>query len=76
MWKQKVFVQDDKVKRIESRCLVVIGDRDAINLEHGVKMYRSIQRSEFLVLPNTSHMVFLEKPALMKEIALEFLTRP
>jgi len=54
----------------------VLKDREAISLEQGIEMYQSIEGGEFLVIPNTSHMVFFEKPALMTEIALEFLTRP
>ncbi len=76
MWKQEVFVPSEKVEKIKCRSLIVLGDRDAISLEHGIKMYNSIEGSEFLVLPNTSHMIFYEKPDLMTEIGLEFLLRP
>jgi pimeloyl-ACP methyl ester carboxylesterase len=76
MWKQEVFVPSEKIEKMKCRSLIYLGDQDAISLEHGLKMYNIIEGSEFLVLPNTGHMVFYEKPDLVKELGLEFLLRP
>lgn len=75
MWSEKVMVPIEKVKKIRSRFLIVLGDRDMITIEHGIEMYNSITGSEFLVLPNTSHDVFNEQPELVNKIAIEFLTK-
>ena len=75
MWSEKVYVPIEKVKKIKSRFLIVLGDRDLITIEHGIEMYNSITGGEFLVLPNTSHDVFNEQPELVNKIAIEFLTK-
>jgi pimeloyl-ACP methyl ester carboxylesterase len=72
MWRQEIYVPHEKVEKIEAKFLIVIGDRDLITLEHGVEMYHSIDGSELLVLPNTGHMTFWDKPKIMLEFAKEF----
>ena len=52
--------------------MIVLGDRDVISIEHGVEMYRQIKRSQYCVLPNTTHEVFAEKPDLISKIATDF----
>ena len=71
-----VFVlKTEKVKKIESRTLIILGDRDAIKLEHGIEMYQSIKGSEFAIFPNTSHMLFDEQPDLFNNIGITFLIK-
>ena len=53
----------------------MLGDRDAITLEHGIEMYRAIKGSEFAVLPNSTHFVFRERPEWFIQIGMEFLSR-
>jgi pimeloyl-ACP methyl ester carboxylesterase len=72
MWRQEIYVPHEKVEKIEARFLIVIGDRDLITLEHGVEMYYTIDGSELLVLPNTGHMTFWDKPKIISEFAKEF----
>lgn len=75
MWDEKTYVPYDKVKRITARFLIVLGDRDIISIAHGNEMYNSIKGSEFLVLPNTTHSVFNERPELFNKVGIEFLTK-
>ena len=76
MWLKKVVISDADMNQIESRALIVLGDQDAITLEHGIHMHRSINGSEFCVLPNTPHEVFMVRPDLINRIAIDFLIRP
>lgn len=75
MWGQDVMVPAEKIPRIKAKTLIMLGDRDAIPLEHGVAMYRAIKGSEFSVLPNTTHFVFSERPEWFAQIALDFLSK-
>jgi pimeloyl-ACP methyl ester carboxylesterase len=52
--------------------MIVLGDRDAVTLEHGIEMYHLIKGSQFCVLPNTTHHLFYERPELINEIAIRF----
>ena len=72
MWSQKVYFPASVLEGIKIPVMIVLGDRDAVTLEHGIEMYHLIKGSQFCVLPNTSHRVFYEKPQLISEIAINF----
>jgi len=73
MWLTKIVITDEHLSNIKGKFLIVLGDKDAATLEHGIHLYRTIKGSQFCVLPHTSHFVFFEKPGLITEIALDFL---
>lgn len=72
MWYGKEYFSMHVYDNIKIPTMIVLGDRDDISLEHGLEMYRLISNSQYCVLPNTTHEVFAEKPALINEIALAF----
>jgi len=72
MWSQKVYFPASILEGIKIPVLIVLGDRDAVTLEHGIEMYHLIKGSQFCVLPNTSHRVFYERPDLISDIAIDF----
>ncbi len=76
MWLDLPYIQDSKMSEIKSRTLIVMGDRDPfITLEHGIKLYRSIEGSEFCVLPNLGHCICDQDPDLMNKIVIDFLSK-
>ncbi|HRH51229.1 MAG TPA: alpha/beta hydrolase [Panacibacter sp.] len=72
MWSKKIYFPATVLESIEIPVMVVLGDRDIVTLEHGIEMHNLIKGSQFCVLPNTSHRVFHERPALISEIAIDF----
>ena len=71
---EDTIISSSKLRNIQGRTLVVMGDRDwYIKLEHGVSLYTEISGSELCVLPNTPHNPYNSKPELISEIALDFL---
>ena len=72
MWFEKVYFPKSDLEAITVPTMIVLGDRDMISLEQGIEMYRAIPKSQFCVLPNTSHMVFWEKPEWISQIATDF----
>ena len=72
MWSQKIYFPATVLESIKILVMIVLGDRDAVTLEHGTEMYHLIKGSQFCVLPNTSHRVFFERPDLINEIAIDF----
>lgn len=72
MWYQPIYFPSSTLERIKIPVMIAQGDRDEINLEHGIEMHRLVKGSQFCVLPNTSHTVFAESPELITQIALEF----
>ena len=75
MWSQKIYFPASILEGINVPVMIVLGDRDAVTLEHGVEMYRLIKGSQFCVLPNTSHRVFYERPDIINEIAIQFFEK-
>lgn len=59
---------------VAARTLVMSGDDDAVTLEHTIEMYRSLRDAELAVVPGTSHVLVMEKPALVAQLVLDFLT--
>ncbi len=63
----------DELSGISVPTLVMSGDRDIVSLEHTIKFYRSLPRAELSIIPGASHMLPMEKSALVNSHLLEFL---
>jgi pimeloyl-ACP methyl ester carboxylesterase len=75
MWLADEYFSKSILQKISIPVLVVYGDHDIVTLEHGLEIKNAINNSQFCVLPNTSHEVFNEKPALIDKIAIEFFAQ-
>jgi pimeloyl-ACP methyl ester carboxylesterase len=64
----------EQLAGVPARTLVMSGDDDAVSLEHTVEMYRALPQAELAVVPGTSHVLIMEKPALVTQLAVDFLT--
>jgi pimeloyl-ACP methyl ester carboxylesterase len=72
MWLSATYVSLNQLKSIDIPTMLLQGDRDLIKIEHVTEMYRSLANSELCILPNASHYVLHEKPAIVNQIALDF----
>lgn len=59
---------------VTARTLVLVGDDDAVTLEHTIALYRGLPQAELAVIPGASHTALLEKPDLCTRLVAEFLT--
>ena len=75
LWMTKTIIPEEKLKLITIPTTIVLGDHDGVALEHGIQMFRLINKSSFCVLPATTHYVFNERPELINKIALEFFKK-
>jgi pimeloyl-ACP methyl ester carboxylesterase len=73
MWLQIDYITRGELSKLTCKTLVVLGDRDIVIPEVGIKMCRLIKNSQLCILPNTSHFIFSENPELMSKIILNFL---
>jgi pimeloyl-ACP methyl ester carboxylesterase len=62
-----------EVKAVTAPTLVVIGDDDICSVEHAAAVARAIPDAQLAVVPNTSHGLPMEKPALLAQLIVEFL---
>jgi len=58
-------IADFQLAQIKAPVMVVSGDRDAVQLEHSIRIFRAIPNSNLCVLPASSHFVPDEKPNLL-----------
>jgi pimeloyl-ACP methyl ester carboxylesterase len=54
--------------------LVLVGDDDLLTLEHTCSLYESLPNSRLAVIPGASHVVVMERPDLVHQFVLEFLS--
>src|SRR5580700_2922914 len=64
------------LEKIQQPVLVISGDRDAITLEHTLKIFHALPNAELCVLPGTDHMTFSSRSDWLNPIIGEFLDRP
>lgn len=74
MWAQEPTLTLGELRDITTPTLVMAGDDDAVSLEHTVALYRGLPNAELAVVPGTSHLLVIEKPALCNTILVDFLT--
>jgi pimeloyl-ACP methyl ester carboxylesterase len=74
MWRdgQPTLMAGD-LAQIPIPVLVMAGDDDVIYHAHTVALYEALPHGQLAVIPGASHGVFMEKPALLNRIVLDFL---
>lgn len=72
MW-MNFHVPEERLRTIQAPTLVMVGDDDAITLEHTIAMYRSIPNSALAVIPHASHVVLMEHAELANSLIVRFL---
>jgi pimeloyl-ACP methyl ester carboxylesterase len=74
MWASQPNWTDDDLKTIAAPVLVADGDDDeSIKREHIEYVAATIPNAELLILPETGHFAFLQKPELFNRAVLTFL---
>ncbi|MEV4139609.1 alpha/beta hydrolase [Dactylosporangium sp. NPDC049742] len=58
------------------RTLVLVGDDDAVSLEHTLELYRGLPGAELAVVPHASHTLLIERPQLCTGLVAAFLGGP
>lgn len=65
-----------ELKTVTCRTLVLVGDDDAVSLEHTLELYRALPDAELAVVPGTTHTLLTEKPHLCTDLVATFLSGP
>ncbi|MFK7001743.1 alpha/beta fold hydrolase [Flavobacterium oreochromis] len=73
MWFEEQYFPTSHLEAIKIPTLIIYGDNDMYTLEHGLEIKNAIKNSQFCVLPNCSHDVFMEKPDLITQLIVDFL---
>jgi len=62
--------------RITAPTLVLVGDDEAIRLDHTCSLYEALPAGQLAVVPAATHAVPIEKPADVVRLILDFLAAP
>ena len=73
MWSREPTLVADDLRRVETPSLVMVGDDDMIALDHTVALYEALPAGQLAVVPGTSHVLTMEKPALVNQLIVDFL---
>jgi pimeloyl-ACP methyl ester carboxylesterase len=73
LWREQPTLTVDDLAKVSVPTLVLVGDDDAMTLEHTAAMYEALQESQLAVVPGTSHVLALEKPDLVNRLILDYL---
>ena len=69
-------ITEKDLQKIKCPVLIISGDRDAIKLEHSIKIFNNIANSNLFVMPGATHYGTVEKPELFNLVLLDFLNKP
>jgi pimeloyl-ACP methyl ester carboxylesterase len=73
MWREEPTMTVDDIRRIDAPTLVMAGDDDCIEYDHTIALFEALPAGQLAVVPGTSHVLNLEKPALVNQLVLDFL---
>jgi pimeloyl-ACP methyl ester carboxylesterase len=66
----------EQLKQVKVPVLVVVGDRDVINLDQTISLFRSLPHSQLFIVPGASHLVPVEQPEFLNSEVIKFLSTP
>jgi pimeloyl-ACP methyl ester carboxylesterase len=69
-------ITEEQLKQIRVPVLVVVGDRDVVNLAQTISLFTSLPHSQLFIVPGASHFVPAEQPELINSEVIKFLTTP
>lgn len=73
LWSTEPNITPAELSSIRARTLVMAGDRDMIPPAHTTLIAASIPGAQLCIVPDTSHWLQAERPALVNTIIREFL---
>ena len=62
-----------ELERVAAPTLFMLGDRDMVTVEHAAAAQRALPDAQLAVVPNASHALPMEKPALVSQLVVDFL---
>jgi pimeloyl-ACP methyl ester carboxylesterase len=64
-----------ELAKVTCRSLVMFSDDDLVTPQHMIDMYAALPNAELAIVPGTSHFLTQEKPDLVNQIVVDFLTK-
>lgn len=71
-----MVLEPAQLRPIAIPVLVVAGNHDFTSIEETAEIYRSLPRGQLLILPDTGHATFNQRPELLNPLIRTFLDAP
>lgn len=69
-------ITEKQLAGIKCPALIMTGDRDAVRLEHSIRIFQSIPNANLFVMPGATHYGSYQKPQLFNTVLLDFFNSP
>ncbi|PWU04376.1 MAG: alpha/beta hydrolase [Bacteroidetes bacterium] len=69
-------ITDSDLKKIKCPVLVISGDRDAIRIEHSIRIFNGIENSNLFIMPGATHYGSVERIDLFNLALMDFYNHP
>lgn len=53
----------EKIEEVEVPVLLMVGDRDAVKMEHTLEIFKALPQANLCILPGTTHFISNERPS-------------
>ena len=75
LWLRDPYLTDQQMMGIQAPVLLMVGENDAIRIEHVLEMRALVENSHLCVLPDATHFVLSEKTEVVVPILMDFFGR-
>lgn len=75
LWLRNPYLTEDQMMGIRAPVLFVVGEKDAVRIEHVLLMRTLVENSQMCVLPGATHFVLGENPKVVLPILMDFLSK-
>lgn len=74
LWLRNPYLTDEQMMGIQAPVLFIVGENDAVRIEHVLLMRTLVENSQMCVLPGATHFVLGENPKVVLPILMDFLS--
>jgi pimeloyl-ACP methyl ester carboxylesterase len=74
MWREEPDLAFSELAGVRAPVLLMQGDDDIVKVEHSAALAATLPEAQLAVVPGSSHMAPLEKPVLVNQLILDFLS--
>lgn len=74
LWREEPHIDPVELASITAPTLVMAGDHDSVRTEHTLAIAAAIPGAQLCIVPGASHLLMLERPALVNHVITDFLT--
>jgi pimeloyl-ACP methyl ester carboxylesterase len=73
LWREPTGVTVSELTGVTAPTLVLVGDRDSVDAEHAVAVFRALPNGRLGIIPGATHAMPLERPDLVNQFILDFM---